>query len=95
MKGQKLYLSACMDSYKVQIIGYCMARCPVFDFVSSKPYATFRRVKPAEGLVVHSDRRRQYTMPPYQAMLKRHGVTQKFHLVKCNDLVQLEAGVHD
>jgi putative transposase len=68
---------------------------------------------------VHSDQRWQHQMPPYQAMLERHKVTQSmrrkgdcfdhaviesffgtlkaeyFHLVKCDDLVQLEAGLHD
>ena len=119
VKGQKLYLSACMDLYNGEIIAYRMARRPVFDLVSCTLQAAFRRVEAAEGLVVHSDQGWQYKMPPYRAMLKRHGVTQSmsrkgdcfdtaaietffgtlkaeyFHLIKCDGLVQLEAGVHD
>jgi putative transposase len=119
VKGQKLYLSACMDLYNGEIIAHRMARRPVFDLVSRTLQAAFRRVEAAEGLVVHSDQGWQYKMPPYQAMLKRHRVTQSmsrkgdcfdnaviesffgtlkaeyFHLVKCDDLLQLKAGVHD
>ena len=76
VKGQKLYLSACMDLYNGEIIAHRMARRPVFELVSSTLLAALPRRNGAVGLIVHSDQGWQYKMRPYRAMLTHHGVTQ-------------------
>ena len=45
VKGQKLYLSVCMDLYNGEIIAHRTARRHVFDLVSCTFQATFRRVE--------------------------------------------------
>jgi putative transposase len=55
VKGQKLYLSACMDLYNGEIVAQRMARRPVFDLVSCTLESALRWLDTAEGLIVHSD----------------------------------------
>lgn len=74
VKGQKLYLSACMDLYNGEIIVHRMARRPVFELVSCTIEAALPRL--AAGLILHSDQGWQYKMRPYRAMLAHHGVMQ-------------------
>jgi putative transposase len=76
VKGNKLYLSACMDLYNGEIISYRMARRPVFELVSETFRAALSRSKSVTELTVHSDQGWQYKMQPFRAMLARHGVTQ-------------------
>ena len=74
--GQKLYLSACMDLYKGEIIAHRMARRSVFELVSGTLRAALSQSKPLSRLTVHSDQGWHYKMQPYRAMLARQGVTQ-------------------
>ena len=76
VRGQKLYLSACMDLYNGEIIAHRMARRPVFELVSSTLDAALSRLKDTTGLTVHSDQGWHYKMQPYRAMLAHRGVTQ-------------------
>ena len=56
VKGQKLYLSACMDLYNGEIIAHRMARRPVFELVSGTiKTAVLARVEDTAGLILHSD----------------------------------------
>ena len=76
VRGQKLYLSACMDLYNGEIIAHRMARRPVFELVSSTLDVALSRLKDTTGLTVHSDQGWHYKMQPYRAMLAYRGVTQ-------------------
>ena len=76
VRGQKLYLSACMDLYNGEIIAHRMARRPVFELVSSTLDVALSRLKDTTGLTVHSDQGWHYKMQPYRAMLAHRGVTQ-------------------
>lgn len=76
VNGQKLYLSACMDLYNGEIVSHLMARRPVFELVTNTIEAALPRLEGAAGVVLHSDQGWHYKMPPYRAMLARHGVTQ-------------------
>nr|ART90301.1 transposase [uncultured bacterium] len=76
VKGQKVYLSACMDLYKGEIIAQRLARRPIFDLVSGTLEAALSQSKDTTGLTVHSDQGWHYKMQPYRAMLAHRGVTQ-------------------
>lgn len=76
VRGQKLYLSACMDLYCGEIVSYRMARRPVFELVSGTLETALSRAKSAADLIVHSDQGWHYKMQPYRAMLASHGVKQ-------------------
>lgn len=76
VKGQKLYLSACIDLYNGEIIAHRMARRHVFELVSCTFQAAFPRLEGAVGLILHSNQGWQYKMRSYRAMLARYGVTQ-------------------
>ena len=75
-KGQKLYLSACMDLYNGEIIAHRMARRPIFELVSGTLRAALSRSERTAKLIVHSDQGWHYKMQPYRAMLARRGVKQ-------------------
>ena len=76
VKGQKLYLSACMDLYNGEIIAHQMARRPVFELVSSTLRAALSRTACTAELIVHSDQGWHYKMQPYRVMLAQRGVKQ-------------------
>lgn len=76
VRGQKLYLSACMDLYCGEIVSYRMARRSVFELVSGTLETALSRAKSAADLIVHSDQGWHYKMQPYRAMLASHGVKQ-------------------
>ena len=76
VRGQKLYLSACMDLYCGEIVSYRMARRPVFELVSGTLETALSRAKSTADLIVHSDQGWHYKMQPYRAMLASHGVKQ-------------------
>lgn len=75
--GHKLYLSACMDQYNGEIVGYRMARRPVFELVSGTLEAALSRTRCTRQLIVHSDQGWHYKMLPYRAMLARREVKQR------------------
>ena len=76
VKGEKLYLSACMDLYNGEIIAHRMAKRPVFDLVSDTLRSALSRSECTTELIVHSDQGWHYKMQPYRAMLANHGVRQ-------------------
>ena len=64
VRGQKLYLSACMDLYCGEIVSYRMARRPVFELVSGTLETALSRAKSTADLIVHSDQGWHYKMQP-------------------------------
>ncbi len=74
--GSKLYLSACMDLFNGEIVGYRMAARPVFELATGTISDALQKVGGAAGVVLHSDQGWHYKMPPYRALLARHGITQ-------------------
>ena len=76
VRGNKLYLSACMDLYNGEIISHRMARRPVFELVSGTLQAALSRSDGATELTVHPDQGWQYKMQPHRSTPARRGVTQ-------------------
>lgn len=76
VRGQKLYLSACMDLYCGEIVSYRILRRPVFEPVSGTLETALARAKSAADLTVHSDKGWHYKMQPFRAMQASHGVKQ-------------------
>jgi putative transposase len=76
VKGQKLYLSTCMDLYNGEIVAHRMARRPVFELVTCTLQTALPRLEDDAGLIVHSDQGWHYKMQPYRTMLTNYGVTQ-------------------
>ena len=76
VRGQKLYLSACMDLYNGEIIAHRMGRRLVFDLVASTLDLALSRLKDTNELTLYSDQGWHYKMQPYRSMLARRGVTQ-------------------
>jgi putative transposase len=76
LKGQQLYLSACMDLYNGEIIAHHMVRRPVFELVTRTLQALYPRIEGSDGLILHSDQGWQYKMLPYRTLLARCGITQ-------------------
>lgn len=72
----KLHLSACMDLFNGEIVGYRMARRPVFELAAGTIADALGKIGAVADLVLHSDQGWHYKMPPYRALLARHGVTQ-------------------
>lgn len=72
----KLHLSACMDLFNGEIVGYRMARRPMFELATATIVNALDRIAAVAGLVLHSDQGWHYKMPPYRTLLARHGITQ-------------------
>jgi putative transposase len=74
--GEKLYLSPVLDLYNGEIVAFETARRPTFDLVSSMLRKALRSLSPNDKPMLHSDQGWQYRMPPYQRMLREHGLVQ-------------------
>lgn len=72
----KLYLSACTDLFNGEVVGYRMARRPVFELATGTITDALGKVTAVANLVLHCDQGWHYKMPPYRALLARHGITQ-------------------
>ncbi|WP_249731695.1 IS3 family transposase [Pseudomonas syringae] len=73
--GQKLYLSPIMDLYNGEIISFQISRKPLYSVVDAMLQEAFKRLKPDEKPILHSDQGWQYRMPIYLRELEKHSVT--------------------
>lgn len=64
--GEKLYLSPVLDLYNDEILAYHLTRRPSFELVSAMLKKAFRKLKPGEQPLLHSDQGWQYQMAAYQ-----------------------------
>ncbi len=69
-----LYVSAVMSITSRKIIGLSMNNRLTEEMASTALKQAIAREKPAEGLIHHSDRGRQYASYEYQTILKRYGI---------------------
>jgi transposase InsO family protein len=69
-----LYLAVVIDLYSRRVVGWSMSKTNNSDLViAALTMALMNR--PSHGLVVHSDRGRQYTCKPYYDFLATHCIT--------------------
>jgi transposase InsO family protein len=74
--GQKVYLSPVLDLYNQEIISYEIADRPQMSMVMQMLQKAFKKLKPQEELMLHSDQGWHYRIAPYQLALKQKGITQ-------------------
>ena len=74
--GEKLYLSPVLDLYNDEILAYHLTRRPSFELVSAMLKKAFRKLKPGEQPLLHSDQGWQYQMAAYQRQLHERGIVQ-------------------
>ena len=67
-----LFLSAVMDLYSRQIVGWATAPTMTSDLVLQALVAAAWRRKPGPGVMVHSDQGSQFTSSDWQSFLKAH-----------------------
>lgn len=76
VSGEKLYLSPIMDLFNGEIISYRIQKRPTFDLVGRMLKEAFRKLRPSEKPILHSDQGWQYRMRFYQKQLKDKGLIQ-------------------
>jgi len=74
--GQKLFLSPVMDLYNGEIVAYQTSSRPVFAMVTTMLDKAFRRLRPGDTPLLHSDQGWQYQQPAYRQLLADRSVTQ-------------------
>ena len=73
---RKAYLSPILDMYNGEIISYTISDSPDLRMVINMINSAIRKVKPQEGLILHSDQGWHYQHMQYQLALKRNGIIQ-------------------
>ena len=73
---KKAYLSPILDMYNGEIISYTISDSPDLRMVMNMVNSAIKKVKPQEGLVLHSDQGWHYQHTQYQLALKRNGIIQ-------------------
>lgn len=76
VSGEKLYLSPIMDLYNGEIVAYEIAKRPLFNMIGSMLAKAFKRLRPGDEPVLHSDQGWQYQMFEYQRQLVSRSITQ-------------------
>ena len=71
-----LYLTAILDVYSRQIVGWCMKDRLTQDLTITALHQALGRRNPGSGLVFHSDRGIQYASHDFRNLLKRKGFVQ-------------------
>lgn len=74
--GHKVYLSPVLDLYNQEIISYEIADRPQTNMVMQMLQKSFKKLKPKDKPMLHSDQGWHYQIAPYQRALKQKGLTQ-------------------
>jgi putative transposase len=69
-----LYLASVMDLYSRKIVGWAMDKTMPKELVISALKMAYKRQKPGEGIIHHSDRGVQYASSEYQKLLNRYNM---------------------
>ena len=73
---RKTYLSPILDMFNGEIVTYTISDSPDLRMVMNMVNSAIRKVKPQEGLVLHSDQGWHYQHMQYQLALKKNGIVQ-------------------
>ena len=76
IRDRKTYLSPILDMFNGEIITYTISDSPDLRMVMNMVNSAIKKVKPKEGLVLHSDQGWHYQHMQYQLALKRNGIVQ-------------------
>ena len=74
--NRKAYLSPILDMFNGEIISYTISDSPDLRMVMNMVNCAIRKVKPKEGLILHSDQGWHYQHLQYQLAFKRNGIIQ-------------------
>ncbi len=74
--NDKVYLSPVMDIYNNEIVSYSISLNPNFWQTREMLAGLFERLPATATPLLHSDQGWQYQMREYQALLKKHNITQ-------------------
>ena len=74
--SEKLYLAPIKDMFNGEIVAYTLGRRPTFELVTSLIKKSFRKLKPGDKPILHSDQGWHYQMSRYCKMLRDKGVVQ-------------------
>jgi putative transposase len=69
-------LSPVIDLFNNEVISYSLSERPVMNMVENMLDQAFKKLKPHEHPILHSDQGWQYRMRRYQNILKEQGITQ-------------------
>ena len=73
---RKAYLSPILDMYNGEIVSYTISNSPDLRMVMNMLNDAIKKVKPKNGLILHSDQGWHYQHMQYQLALKRNGIIQ-------------------
>ena len=73
---KKAYLSPILDMFNGEIISYTISNSPDLRMVMDMLNGAIRKVKPQDGLILHSDQGWHYQHMQYQLVIKRYGIIQ-------------------
>lgn len=76
IKGQKIYLSPILDLYNQEIISYEIAERPQMGMVMQMLQKAFKKLKPKDRPMLHSDQGWHYRIAHYQQALREQGISQ-------------------
>jgi len=90
-----LYLSAILDLYNRQVIGWSMNERLTQDLVLQALHQAMGRRKPGSGVVFHSDRGSQYAGYAFRSVLEQHHFSQSMSATgNCYDNAVMESFFH-
>lgn len=78
INGNWLYFSMILDLYSRKIVGYQISKNRSTNLVTTTFRRAFKDRGQPEGLIFHSDRRKQYTSKTFTTLLRQCGVRQSF-----------------
>ena len=67
-----LYLAGVKDLYTKELVGYAINKRMTAELVCKALNMAIKNKRPSQGLIVHSDRGRQYCSHAYHKIIKRH-----------------------
>jgi transposase InsO family protein len=74
--SEKLYLSPIMDLFNGEIIAFSMSKRPVYKMIDDMLKQAFKRLRPSDQPILHSDQGWQYRMSAYQTTLQSKQLVQ-------------------
>lgn len=78
VNGQKIYLSAILDLFNREIVGYEVSKSPNFELIEQsfqKAYA-YTKLPKKPGLIIHSDQGWLYQIPRFRELLAPYQIKQ-------------------
>lgn len=95
VKDKWCYLAAVMDLYSRRIVGWSLGQYKNCELTVSALRHALRHRKPKQGMIMHTDRGREYGGELVQIELERHGIRASMNRPKmCTDNAHMESFFH-